>query len=92
MGGVMRNFGLSSVTSPATSGGDRQSQGSHYSAETRADPHPLPCGSILSSGPTFERGDFSQALIDVGAAFVIFLLLTVLCVSISLAIFVMLFV
>lgn len=55
-------------TSRATPGGVRQLPGSPFAQRTQRDLYsipPLPSGSVLTVDAPFERGQFTQALIDV---------------------------
>jgi len=88
---MSRNFGIN-VTSPATSGGDRQSPGSHYAQRTQRDSILFPSASILSASDPFERGELRQTFIDCGTVLFAFLFVSLLALAIVAVPYVLFFV
>lgn len=79
----MRTFG---VTARATIGGTDESRGPLHGDDTQ--PLPLPSGSILSAGPSLERGYLAQAVLDIFAALFLFGLLALILFAFGLAVYV----
>src|SRR5262245_20019425 len=62
-----------------------------YADDTHRKLIPFPSGTIITPGPTFERGEFSQTLIDVTAVFFGFLFVLCSALGIVASVFVLFF-
>jgi hypothetical protein len=69
---MSRNFGILSRREDSNGGGGGSPPGSHGSN------YALPADSILSPGPSFERGEIAQTSIDVVAVSVLLFLVGLL--------------